>query len=32
MVAETIGHLGEAMLALEAIKKYGNGMTIVIII
>lgn len=30
IVAETIGHFGEAMLALNAIKKYGKGLPAVI--
>ncbi|XP_064617551.1 betaine--homocysteine S-methyltransferase 1-like isoform X2 [Liolophura sinensis] len=30
IVGETFGTLGEAMLALEAIKKYGNGLPAVI--
>jgi len=30
MIAETIGDLGEAQLALEAIQQYGNGMPSVI--
>eukprot|EP00918_Siedleckia_nematoides_P039745 GHVU01086409.1.p1 GENE.GHVU01086409.1~~GHVU01086409.1.p1 ORF type:complete len:346 (+),score=40.36 GHVU01086409.1:99-1040(+) len=30
IVAETLGHLGEAKLALEAAKKYGNGLPVIV--
>ena len=28
IIAETFNYLGEAMLALDAIKKHGNGMLV----